>query len=253
MADLPAVIAEVASGVANIVLEANRERLGSGSAFLVDGGLVTADHVVTANYDTARIRFDGDDPGAGIKLTRADLQSRIRYRSPENELDLAILSLDEPEFEGRHRFELEGTVPPSGTQIVVMGYPYETPHLSSHVGYVSATYKRLGTQVLQLDASVNPSNSGGCVIDPETLSVVAYVTRAQTGLTADFNDLLRAFEQNIVELSKSRASISIGGIDPVEGLKVTMAAMQRLGVNLRRSANVGIGYAFGAQYILENS
>jgi len=134
-----------------------------------------------------------------------------------------------------------------------MGYPYETQHLSSHVGYISAAYKRGGTQVLQLDASVNPSNSGGCVIDPETLSVVAYVTRAQAGLTADFRDLLRAFQQNIVELSKSRASMSVGGIDPVKGLKVTMVAMERLGVNLYRSANVGIGCAFGAKHIVENS
>lgn len=253
MSDLASAISQVSTGIANIVLESNGERLGSGSGFLIDGGLVTADHVVShAGFDIAVIRFD-DDLSGDIRLDKVTLQQLVSYRSPENDIDLAIVNLDEPELADRHRFELNDSVPPVGTQVIVAGYPYDTPHQSSHVGYISASYTSGPAQVLQLDASVNPSNSGGPVIEPDSLSVVGYVTRAQTGLTADFDQLIQAFRDNVEALQGQQASISIGGVDPVQGLSVTMASMERLAVNMKRSANVGIGYAFSALHILENT
>jgi S1-C subfamily serine protease len=253
MSSIVDAVDQVSSGVANIVLERNHKRVGSGTGFLIESGLVTAHHVVHGPaYDTALIRFDDDGPDVGIRLAYTTLQQMTMFRSEEDQLDLAILALNEPELDGRYRFSLNVTVPPVGTSVVVMGYPYSAPHLSSHVGYISAAYLKGTTQYVQLDASVNPSNSGGPVMDASTSEVVGYVTRAQTGLTDDFEMLIAAFRSNLQGLQRQGGGISIGGVDPVQGLAATMASMERLAVNMKRSANVGIGYAFGAQHISEN-
>jgi hypothetical protein len=80
--------------------------------------------------------------------------------------------------------------------------------------------------------------------------VVGVVSRAELGLLADqFDELIRSLTQNVEVLQGSRGGISIGGIDPVQGLLASQAAMLQIAANLRQSANVGIGYAFGANYI----
>ena len=89
-------------------------------------------------------------------------------------------------------------------------------------------------------------------MDTETGDVVAYVTRAQTGLLKDFDALVEVLENNVNALSQQRSGqVIIGGIDPVDSLRATMAAMRQFAVNMRRSANVGIGYAYDAAHIVE--
>ena len=118
------------------------------------------------------------------------------------------------------------------------------------MGYVSASYPEGQAEVLQLDASVNPSNSGGPVVDPSGGNVVGYVTRSQTGLLRDFDNLIATLEQNVAQLSApTGARISIGGLDPHQAFRATMTALGQLALNMRRSANVGIGYAFSAKHI----
>lgn len=77
--------------------------------------------------------------------------------------------------------------------------------------------RRPDADVLQLDGSINPSNSGGPVIDPESSEVLAYVVRAQTGLMEGFDVLIDIFAANVEVLSQTRASMSIGGVDPSRG------------------------------------
>jgi len=42
--------------------------------------------------------------------------------------------------------------------------------------------------------------------------------------------------------------MSIGGIDPIRAIENSQASMEQIVVQIRRSANVGIGFAFSAQY-----
>jgi hypothetical protein len=44
----------------------------------------------------------------------------------------------------------------------------------------------------------------------------------------------------------------IAGLDPVDGLRASQAAMLQIATNLRRSANVGIGYAFGSNHVRDH-
>lgn len=56
--------------------------------------------------------------------------------------------------------------------------------------------------VIQLDASVNNGNSGGPLVDLNTKKVVGIVTRKDTGLYKQFDDLIASFDTNIEVLKK---------------------------------------------------
>ena len=43
--------------------------------------------------------------------------------------------------------------------------------------------------------------------------------------------------------------MSIGGIDPIRAIGTSQVAMKQIAIQLRRSVNVGIGFAFSARYV----
>lgn len=239
-------ISKVRSGVAEIAYERNRQTLGNGSAFLVKGGLITNSHVIhpPGHVDAIRIRFeDSDQP---ILLLPDAFSKAILAESPESELDYAFVKLEEPEFSGRYRFKL-GDIDEIqvGQNILFLGYPFGMLQLTAHMGYISSIHEQQSRKKIQIDGSVNGGNSGGPLISIETGNVVGIITRAVTGIIEqEFNNLISALQNNQRFLSQSRAVMRIGGIDPIEGIKASQAAMEQIARNLKRSANVGIGYAF---------
>lgn len=245
-------IAEVSSGVAHLVLERGSEQVGSGSGFLIAGGLVTASHVLRrVDFDTLAIGFDGSTDF--IRLARDDVMALTRWESREADHDVVVVGLDEPEFEHRYRFELgSATEVEVGQSVIIMGYPYGSEVLTSHIGHVSARYTRGPVDIVRLDASVNPSNSGGPVVEPDSLRAVAYVTRAETGLTRDFEQVITALEGNAKAVRGGTGGIRVGGIDPLEALEKSFLGMRALAENMKRSANVGIGYAFSSEHLVKN-
>jgi len=243
------------SGVGQLILERERERISSGSVFLIDGGLVTNSHNIRLfSFDTIVIRFEDTKPSDEIRLLYDDCMKRIVAESPENEEDYVIFELSEPEFKGRHVFELADSSGLSvGEQVVFVGFPFGSTHLTAHIGYVSSLYKSNNVEIIQIDGSVNGGNSGGPLIDLKTGTVAGIVTRAETGLLRDqFNQLLQALRNNQQILQKQQQGgtrIRLGGIDPIDAIRASQAAMEQIAQQLRRSANVGIGFAFSAQYV----
>ena len=244
------VIEESRSGVAQILYETDHQRVGSGSAFLVDRGLMTNSHVLRPDgrVDAFAIRFpdtDPDDSSSFIRLLPADCQQRVRVQSPVECEDYAFIEIDEPEFAGRHRFQLgDSTEVRVGQQVVFLGFPFGMPQLTAHVGWVASKHSRRGTDIIQIDGSVNGGNSGGPLIDPENGRVIGIVTRAVTGIIAEqFDHLIATLRTNQEILAQQSGSVSICGVDPVQGLRASQAAMEQIARNLKRSANVGIGYA----------
>lgn len=234
------------------------EQVGSGSGFLASGFLVTCSHVLRKYpFDAVEITF-GDqsfNPIAPIKYTSESILSNIIHESPESEHDFAIIRFDEPELEGRRHLEIKTfkgeTV---GEQILFFGFPFGTQHMTSHVGYISADFWRNRTHVFQIDGSINPGNSGGPLIHIASGSVIGIVTRTETGLEKDFDQLIEALKNNLTALDRSRQSgarVSIAGIDPIEATQVTLRILAKLSLNIKRSANVGIGFCFSSEHILE--
>jgi S1-C subfamily serine protease len=239
-------IAQVRSGIAEIALERDGKVLGNGSAFLVKGGLVTNSHVIRppGKLDAIRIRFEGSNqfirllPEAFYKATLAE--------SLESELDYAFINLEEPEFERRYRFEFGDLDDIAvGENVSFLGFPFGMPQLTAHMGYVSSIHEQKGRTIIQIDGSVNGGNSGGPLLCLKTGTVVGIITRAITGIIEhEFDNLIATLQNNQTILSRSGAVIKVGGIDPIQGLIASQAAMEQIARNLKRSANVGIGYAF---------
>ena len=127
-----------------------------------------------------------------------------------------------------------------------MGFQFDQPNLSLHSGILSSRFTNVDVKYLQLDASVNQGNSGGPLIDPKTSEVIGIITRKMTGLTKQFDELLKSFSENIrvLEEAKKGGSIEMFGIDPIDFFKVSQIQMAKISVEIRRSANVGVGYAY---------
>ncbi len=253
------IISLVRSGVVQISLEINRERKGFGSAFLVKGGIVTNSHVIRErDFDAINFRFadtDPDNPENYIRFLKEDIINFVASESYKDEKDYVYIHLSELEFDERYVFELENSSNMSvGEQVVFLGYPFGMNYLTSHIGYISSIHKNDDIKIIQIDGSINGGNSGGPLLDLKTGKVVGIITRAVTGLIEDqFNNLINALRTNQEILGKttSRGGMMIMGIDPLDATQKSFAIMERIARDLRRSANVGIGYAYAADHIIE--
>lgn len=80
------------------------------------------------------------------------------------------------------------------------------------MGIISSFYKSRMVDIIQIDGSVNASNSGGQLIDLETSEVIGIITRKATGLTQMFNELRSIIQENIQFLhhQNSQGAMFIG-------------------------------------------
>ncbi len=178
----------------------------------------------------------------------------VAAESHENDKDYAFLQMAEPEFNGKYRFDFsEDEEIVVGQRVAFMGYPFGLDNLTCHIGYISSIYEKSDVRIFQIDGSVNGGNSGGPLISLESGHVIGLITRSQTGLIEEqFKNLLHALRSNQEALSKAKTIMRIGGFDPVQGFIASQAAMEIIAQNLRRSANVGIGYAFSSDYVKDH-
>ena len=68
-----------------------------------------------------------------------------------------------------------------------------------------------------------------------------------------FQELLQSFENNIHALESARGMLGLGSVDPVAALVASQHQMHHVAREIERSANVGIGYAFSAEHVAEES
>lgn len=269
MNNLSKLIEEIKSGVAQINFYDAGEKLGSGSGFLCRDKLITNNHVFYPNGNIFKeasvgIRF-GDTPFESndpILTNYEVLKSFINVGSTEDNLDYLVIDLDESlkniqhikidkEFvnlDRRYKFELGSHLElKEGEQILIMGFPFGYKNLTSHIGYVSSIYDSGKANIIQLDASTNNGNSGGPVVDLKSKKAVGYVTRKQTGLAEQFDDLIKSFDSNLENLDKLKGTIRWGTLDLMDIFSATQRQMKNISINLKRSANTGIGFAFSCE------
>ena len=255
MQEISEIISETASGVVRLAFFKDREQVGNGSVFLSNHLVITNSHVTRpiGSFDAIKITFGDQDlhPVNPIRYLPSDFYATIISESPEAELDYAILKIDEPELKGRFQFDVvPGKDVKVGEQVLFFGFPFGSQHLTSHIGYISAKFHLEGSYRLQIDGSINPGNSGGPLIQLKSGKAIAIVTQTQTGLEKDFDQLVELIKKNVEVLGKAKGGVTISGIDPHQATQATMIALGRIAQNLKRTANVGIGYAFCAEHIL---
>ena len=239
----------------------NDERIASGTGFKVGNKLITNNHVIQVPQAThVLLRFvneDGHTDSAYKSMSPTELGARLLDGMSENSWDYAIFDFDIPQFitipslqlSSKDEFRI-------GQPIALFGFQFEQPNLSIHSGILSSRFisGEEGVKYLQLNASVNMGNSGGPLIDPGTGEVIGVITRKATGLTKQFEALQKSFEENIKVLKQASRSgrVSMFGIDPIDFFKVNQTQLAKISEEIKRSANVGVGYAYELEKIRES-
>ncbi|TXI95553.1 MAG: hypothetical protein E6Q34_02805 [Burkholderiaceae bacterium] len=249
------IVEQVKSGVVHIVHTVDGQRVGSGTGFMVNGYLVTNYHVA---YQAPRnsvvvLRTYDSDPQIlldGIQLTSQSFLKSSVTASDDRGYDYIVFDIPLLREKKLYNFSLGShKLKRMGASILFLGYPLDHFNIVCHTGIISSFYRHRNVDILQIDASVNVSNSGGPLVDPETSEVIGIITRKSTGLTQTFNELRSILQKNIEILTQqnSQSRITLSGFDPVQGMIANQHQILNLTYEIERSANVGIGYAFSIE------
>jgi hypothetical protein len=251
---LSELIAKWSRGVAQIILLRKNERVGFGSAFLVQGGLVTTSrNIRSTGFDAAIIRFTDSTSENSLMLDSKSLCGLIAAESTENEKDFLFLKISGPQFAGRPLFEFtasSGII--TGEHVLFLGYSFAAAQLTSHLGFVSSVFKNNGVELIQIDGSINSGFCGAPVIDLKSGKILAIINRAEPAfLTEQFNTLTGALRRNQIALERLRGLTLPGKdkIDPFESIRNSQAAMEQIVRHLRQFANVSSGFAISCAYV----
>ncbi len=240
------IYAKCAPSVANLVVKRNGQRVSSGSGFLLKDHLITCAHVINVPRDCQiEVIFEKPAPQQTPLWVYPTVSAlNVRGHSEEHSYDYSIIAPPAGVVLGPS-LKFASELPEIGTEVCGLGYPFDDPHLTLTAGLVSARFQSGPATMLKLDMSVNPSNSGGPLLAQDTGEVLGVIARKATGLTTAFDHLLKSFDENIALLQARSAGggIAIMGVDPIKALMSSQQQMKIVSMEIKRSANVGIGYA----------
>jgi S1-C subfamily serine protease len=256
MPNLSKTVEIVRSGVFHVIyLNGSDNRIGSGTGFMSKGCLITNGHVFDCPPGTTSVLLRQDNrvsANKGFRIAREEFEKRRIIASPESEYDYAVLQMPELMKYHPHQFEITDPLKKRiGETVAFLGYPLDLTNLACHAGIISSFYTRNNTDVIQVDASVNPGNSGGPLFDPETGKIFGIITRRATGLTKTFNELRTVIRNNVGILQASGEVMRVGGFSLIQSTIASQNQMLIALDEIERSANVGIGYAFSCKHLLE--
>ena len=143
-------------------------RASSGSGCVIENNLILTNAHVVSNETFLQVRKYGDTE-----------RYRARVVAVSHLTDLALLTVDEPEFFARTPFLAFGELPEIQQEVLVYGFPVGGDMLSITKGVISRVehqpYVHSSSVFLagQIDAAINPGNSGGPVlVDGKIVGVV---------------------------------------------------------------------------------
>lgn len=143
---------------------------GSGTGFLIDGGLVMTNAHVSSNARFIVLEKEGDS---------RKYEARVKHIA--HDCDLALLEVLDSGFAKGLTPLGFGTIPALDTTVTAVGYPIGGDRLSVTRGVVSRidyqAYSHSGVDshlAIQIDAAINPGNSGGPVLQNNTVVGVAF-------------------------------------------------------------------------------
>lgn len=256
------IVEKVKSGVIHIVHTVNGRREASGTGFMLEGYLVTNYHVAHSSPEESVVvlRTIDDDPDSfmgEIQMTKTDFLNKNVTASNENNYDYIVFNIPELSQQNLYNFKLSNYKQLKkriGDKIFFLGYSFDKTNLACNSGIISSFYKSKSVDIIQIDASVNNSNSGSPLIDPESSEVIGIVTKKATGLNKAFENFRSILNKNIEYLSTNRnGEIVLGGLEFTKSILVNQYQMLEMTYYLERSANVGIGYAFSVENLMNEN
>lgn len=254
-------IEKFCSGVIHIKFLINNEIIGSGTGFMSDEHLITNNHVFIGACESTHVKLSWQETlnpktKKEITLQSNKFKSFLKSGSHESNYDYAILSI--PELQNKNLFNFSLSSPKSShilDECLVLGFPLEHENLVFHKAIISSFFTSNKTNKIQLDASINASNSGGPLVNLKDSKVIGIVTRKNTGLSILFNQFIEILNNNIKNLNQITPRFTLGQFDPVQAFIINQHQLLGLAKEIQRSANTGIGYAFSIEYVqneLEN-
>ncbi|PID90104.1 MAG: protease [Bacteroidetes bacterium] len=178
---------------------------GSGSCFyLSDKKLFVTNYHVVAGFKRVAVRDQEQNAFLG----------RVIVVNPD--LDLALVTVDQ-DFQGIPKLELAPDEGPGiGDRVHVAGFPFGMP-FSVTEGTISAPKQLMeGRHYLQVDAAVNPGNSGGPMFNQDGQVVGVTVSKFQNADNTGFGiriENLRELLNSIEELERDSFHLQCHGCD----------------------------------------
>lgn len=261
---IPDIIDEVKSGIIQIVHEKNGSQISCGTGFMANGYLVTNFHAIYDPPSDSEIIFRKCDNNSVKELMRVKNSKEIELyytkvgNGKENN-DYLVLNLPKLAHQNLYNFQLDlHKNKRIGEQILFLGYHFSQVRITAHNGFISSFYQSEKVDIIQIDGSINNGASGSPLIDPITKKVIGIVTRKEDGFTKIFKQIEKIISQNN-ELSSSMPSNTLqilgskGLVDIPMQVKEINRSLLELMKQIKRSANVGIGYAFSVEELMDEN
>jgi hypothetical protein len=226
---------ELAKATVRIVHE-NGVGLGSGFHFIQPNIIVSNAHVVEPLI-----------AGSGALYAEAETGERwtlsMTANSPPSEFDYAIMNADGPKLDQRRVLKPDDAeINSRGTKLLYAGYPHGIDPLLVGSSEVTSPLK---DKFFCIDAMIHGGNSGGPVVDNESLSVVGIVTARRFLGDPQMQqiDTEMAQLQTYLEQIRQRGSVVLMGVDFGQFALAMSRIASFTNVVIRQNSTTGIGLA----------
>jgi serine protease Do len=192
----------------------NQQLVSAGSGVLIDNGTkaLTCSHCIVANTVTVGVLSGQNNGQIGTVIFN------------DTNLDIAVIEFQQSLGDGVVLGNSDNIQ--IGQVAFVVGFPSHTNNITALGAHIAGFEANNGIQLIKIDASVNHGNSGGPLFNSagELVGIV----------NAKFGNLSNFLTQ--VQQANPGASMSIGGINPVQ-------VLQQLIGEMKKNLNLGMGSA----------
>lgn len=215
------------------------------SGFKVNESLVTTDFAFyIPKAKKVEISFVGDDANnviASMKIPYKEFINDLRIGVFDDHAGYSIFNLDFPDFKEIPSLKLsERRKFPIGQQVALLAFSLGYSNLSLRTGIISSFFTNHdGIRFFQYDGISCLGNSGGPIIDPETMQVIGIVSRRNTPVSRSYKQLVDIITANIDELSKIQGIVKYGDVDPIQVLIANQSQIKQLANNIYRYSAFG--------------
>ena len=215
------------------------------SGFKVNKSLVTTDYAFyIPKAKRVEISFVADDANtvvASMKIPYQEFINDLKIGVFDNQTGYSVFNLDFPEFEKIKGLTLsERRKFPIGQQVAMLAFSSGCSNLALRSGIISSFHTtQEGIRYLQFDGLSCYGNSGGPVIDPETMQVIGIISRRNTPAARSYKQLADIITSNLEELKKVEGVVRFGDIDPIQVIIANQNQLKQLANNIYRYTAFG--------------
>jgi hypothetical protein len=215
------------------------------SGFKVNDSLVTTDFAFyIPKAKKVEISFVGEDAStvvASMRIPYHEFINDLRIGVFDNHTGYSIFKLNFPDFTEIPSLKLsERRKFPIGQQVAMLAFSSGCPNLSLRSGIISSFFTSPeGIRFFQFDGLSCLGNSGGPIIDPQTMQVIGIVSRRNTPVSRSYKQLVDIITSNIDELSKIKGMVKYGDVDPIQVLIANQNQIKQLANTIYRYSAFG--------------